>query len=70
MIRYCFIFLLIALIAGFVGTTGAAGAPGVIARFCFVIASILVGVSLLVGLAQRGDSSALHNRRHSGLRLS
>ncbi len=68
MIRYSFIFLLIALIAGLIGTTGAAGAPGVIARFCFVTASILVGVSVLVGLAQRGDSRPIRNRNHLNLR--
>jgi uncharacterized membrane protein YtjA (UPF0391 family) len=56
MLRYSFIFLLIALIAGLLATGEAMGTQAIIARFCFVTFSILVGVSVLIGLAERGDS--------------
>lgn len=60
MLRYSFIFLLLALIAGLLATGGSGGTPAIVARFCFVTFSILVGVSLLVGLAERGDAVNRH----------
>lgn len=58
MMRYSFIFLLIALVAGLLGTGAGAGASAIAARFCFVAFSVLLAVSVLAGLAERGTRQA------------